>query len=372
MPSKTRLFEFDALRALAIVLIVLSHLNAYVTDPAFVQMFRVINYGFPLFLFGLSLFFFVSGFTLYYNSAVVSNRKDAMGFLKKRVVRIYPLYWGAIATFFVLGIGDWPNRSSVIIQICGAQGLLAPRFMESVTLWFIGVILLYYLLYIVFAGLSYNSKYMFSAILGFLFFFAILRAAFNIVDFRFFLYYGIFIAGIIACKYNLLYARDAKSSSTIAATLLFFIALLAVASITHFTARLYVFNGLQIGDTPVLASTALTIAFANALAFLFIYSSFNIARLSLPSVGKTARKLIYAIAFSSYCVYLFHVQVLTLFASALNETMLAASEKDVIILVCGVTLIFLLCYAIQAGENNIVRKVAAYRHKKRGPYNTTE
>lgn len=358
-----RLPELDALRAFAIVLILLVHLITYVKDPTFVRIISAINYGFPLWFFGLSLFFFVSGYALYYSNPVASNRKDVISFFKKRVVRIYPLYWGAIAVFLGLGISYWPNRSSIIIQICGAQGFLAPRFVEPVvTLWFIVVILLYYLLYIVLAWLSYNSKYMFSAILAFFFFFTMLRAAFNIIDFRFFVYYAIFIAGIIACKYNILYARDAKSSSTISATLLLVVALLAVATGSYFLLTPFIFSGLDSSNTAFLASTALAIVLANVLSLLFIFSSFNIARLSLPLLSNTARKLIYSIAFSSYCVYLFHRPILTLFAEALNETKLAVFEKNVMILVCGVTLVFLLCYAIQAGENKIVSKFKAYKH----------
>jgi peptidoglycan/LPS O-acetylase OafA/YrhL len=358
IPSNKRLTELDALRAAAIGLILLNHLPAYIITPTFAHIENLIEIGFPVWLFGLSLFFFVSGFALCHSNMIISDRKDATGFLKKRALRIYPLYWVAIAAFIALDIGYWPDRSSIIIQICGAQGVLSPRFVEPVVpLWFVGVILLYYLLYLVFAALSYDAKYMFSAMLGFFFSFAMLRLAFNIIDFRFFLYYGIFIAGIIARRYNLLYGRDAKKSSTVYATLLLLVVLLTVAS-PHIIVRTlpYAYAELGVGSTSLDLQTVLAIALANAVVLLFIYASFNIARLTLPLMSKTTLKLILAISLASYCVYLFHMPFLDLLAAALGATRIAALAQDTIILVCGIPLLFLFGYALQVRTNNLIRK----------------
>lgn len=358
MPSNKRLTELDALRAAAIGLILLNHLPAYVTTPTFAHIESLIEIGFPVWLFGLSLFFFVSGFALCHSNMVISNRKDAIGFLKKRALRIYPLYWVAIAAFIALDIGFWSNPSSIIIQICGAQGLLSPRFVEPVIpLWFIGVILLYYLLYLVFAALSYDAKYMFFAMLGCFLSFATLRLAFNIIDFRFFLYYAIFIAGIIARKYNLLYGRDARRSSTAYATLLLLVVLLAVAS-PHIILRTlpYAYAGLGVDNTSLDVQAVLAIALSNAVALLFIYASFNVARLSLPLMSKTTMKLILVISLSSYCVYLFHMPFLDLLVAALGATRIAALTQDIIIIVCGIPLLFLIGYALQVRTNNLIRK----------------
>jgi peptidoglycan/LPS O-acetylase OafA/YrhL len=357
MPSNKRLIELDALRAVAILMILFDfgHLDIYVANPTFTYIITTITYHFPLSLFGLSLFIFISGFVLCHNNTAISNRKDAISFLKKRVIRIYPLYWVAIAAFIGLGISYW-DKYTTIIQICGAQGLLSPRFGGPVdTLWFIGVILLYYLLYLVFAALSYNTKYMFSAMLGFFFFFAILRLAFSIVEFRFFVYYAIFIAGIIARRYNLLYGRDAKKSSTVYAIFLL-IATLAVTSLHRIALVSYVYAELEFTSTPLNVQTVLIITLANALALLFIYASFNIARLSLPLISKTTLKLILAISLSSYCVYLFHRPFLLVITAALGVTHLAALAQNIIILVCGIPLLFLFGYALQVRENSLVRK----------------
>ncbi|MGA7076302.1 MAG: acyltransferase family protein [Halobacteriota archaeon] len=355
MPLNKRLIELDALRAAAIGLVLLTHLAAYVRAPAYVRSIEVINYGFPLAQYGLFLFVFISGFALCHNNVVIRSRKDAIGFLKKRAIRIYPLYWVALAAFLALGILPRANLSAVIIHICGAQGLLSPQFVTPVqTLWFVGVILLYYSLYPIFAALSYNAKYMVSAMLGFFFVFAILHLAFNIIDARFFLYYWIFIAGIVARKYNLLYGRDASKSLTAYATILFLVAVLAIVSLPTVAPTLpHVYVGGLI--TPLHIQTVLLLAFDIVLGLLFIYASFNIARLTLPLMSKTTLKLILAISLSSYCVYLFHDPFLFLIRRESYATHISALAQNILI-VCGIPLLFLLGYALQVTANSLVRK----------------
>ncbi|MGZ7169405.1 MAG: acyltransferase family protein, partial [Halobacteriota archaeon] len=173
-----RLLELDALRALAIILILVHHLAGYAYTPSLLELVDRIDYHiFPLFFFGLSLFFFASGYALYYNHTTFNTMRAVGGFLKKRAIRIYPLYWIAIAAFIVLGIGAWGNNIAwIIAQICGAQGLLAPRFGTPViTLWFIGVILLFYLIYPFVVSFSSTSKQLVLALLTPLLLFVVLR-----------------------------------------------------------------------------------------------------------------------------------------------------------------------------------------------------
>lgn len=95
-----RLLELDMLRALAITMIVIGHTAAYVTTPL---LFGVLDkLSVYLFIFGLSLFFFVSGFVLYYSHGGIETTADTLAFWKKRVIRIYPLYWLALISVFVL------------------------------------------------------------------------------------------------------------------------------------------------------------------------------------------------------------------------------------------------------------------------------
>src|SRR5665647_176535 len=158
MPSDKRLFELDALRAVAIVLIVFFHLDLFIKNNIFTLTLNGINYIFPEWFYGLSLFFFISGFVLHHNHPAISNRNEAIDFLKRRVARIYPLYWVAFAVFITLGITlgmDAWNFFLAAIYFCSLQIFFPPMGELFGLLWFVSLILLYYLIYLVLAMLSH-------------------------------------------------------------------------------------------------------------------------------------------------------------------------------------------------------------------------
>jgi peptidoglycan/LPS O-acetylase OafA/YrhL len=362
---KKRLFELDALRALAIIFIVVHHLIDYAyTYLSLPEVFYYVDFQiFPFFFFGLALFFFVSGYALYYNNKTFSTKHAVRGFLKRRAIRIYPLYWVAVAVFIVLGIGEWgDNIAWIIAQICGAQGLLAPRFGTPViTLWFIGVILLFYLIYPLVVSISNMSKRLalVFALSMPLLLFVVLRLAFNIVDFRFFVYYALFFGGLVASKYDVLYRYSEKLSYFKISVLLLFFALALIASVSLFDAQLqeFFYIGLNTSASSLTTSTVLGITLADLLGLLFIYVAFTLSRLIRPSISRTARKAISGIAFSSYCVYLFHRPVFELLINALDATQLVSLQKVVLLFACGIPLTFVVGYALQRGWDNLLAKV---------------
>jgi len=376
MPSNKRLYELDALRAVAIVLIVFTHFFYFVRIDVLILTANSINFVFPVWFYGLSLFFFISGFVLHYKHPVISSRQDAIDFLKRRVVRIYPLYWIALAVFILLGIAlerDVWNFFSVAIYFCGLQVFSPPGHHEWFgLLWFVGVILLYYLIYLVLARLSHAPKLLLAAVLGFPLFFVALRLVFNIVDSRFFVYYGLFIAGVIASKYNLLYRSNANRRHTAYSIALFCGVISVVALVTkltqHISSNVYeptaslsdAFSMLNEPAAPLSFANFIVIVLANALALLFIYWSFNSMRLILPSVSVTTRKLVAAIAFASYSIYLFHLPFLWLLSAVLYAAHVAWVP---VILLGSVPVVFLLCYAIQLRENMFIRKYMGRRQQ---------
>lgn len=194
-------------------MIVIAHTAGYVTTPALLRVIH--NLFFYLVLFGLSLFFFLSGFVLYYSHDGIETTADALAFWKKRVIRIYPLYWLALVSVFVLETyhieANLPNLigvsfSSMLMQLLGLQALLAPRFINPVTTgWFVGVILIFYLIYPLMVYHSRDGANLILASCAVLLPFVVMRLAFDIIDFRFFMYYGIFVAGILASKYGTMY-----------------------------------------------------------------------------------------------------------------------------------------------------------------------
>ncbi len=96
------LFNLQALRAIAAIMVVFHHLQAMVSD-AF-GPFTQSAYG----AFGVDIFFVVSGFIMFYSNQ--NFQKSSGYFLQSRLWRIVPLYW--IATLFIVAlyiVGFRPN-----------------------------------------------------------------------------------------------------------------------------------------------------------------------------------------------------------------------------------------------------------------------
>ena len=121
--NRRLLQEIELIRALAIIIIVFAHLHWYMRISSYQSTIDSIS-TFTAQI-GLSLFFFVSGFILYYNYNTFESTKSILKFYKKRLKRIFPLFWIAITLFAVLGLyGVIPyHMGSVeyIIRISGFQ-----------------------------------------------------------------------------------------------------------------------------------------------------------------------------------------------------------------------------------------------------------
>jgi peptidoglycan/LPS O-acetylase OafA/YrhL len=114
---KTRMFHLDLIRALAILIIVifihmpffLKDTNAYstlqqeISLPTFqVNLSMIQIFGFYLSYFGLSLFIFISGYSIYMNNHYFKSSEDIFNFWRKRAIRIFPLFWIAFIVSLVL------------------------------------------------------------------------------------------------------------------------------------------------------------------------------------------------------------------------------------------------------------------------------
>lgn len=175
---------------------------------------------------GLTLFFFLSGFAIDLNNKGIASQADIMAFFRKRAKRIYPLYWVAVALNLVIflalvpqlhldvsqalatfppEVGRYDSLSSVVIIFLGAQGLLYPRFIGLEGNWFIGTILICYLLYPIIAYFGKNNALRITLV-SIAVFCGLLAVHFtlNVVgDTRLYTFFGIFVAGIIASRANL-------------------------------------------------------------------------------------------------------------------------------------------------------------------------
>lgn len=96
--NKPNLDYIQALRALAALMVVLHHAKAFLVGTVYEKL------SFDLFwpgAFGVDLFFIISGFIIVYTSYDYT-RKDLPTFIKKRFIRIWPLYFIATMIYALL------------------------------------------------------------------------------------------------------------------------------------------------------------------------------------------------------------------------------------------------------------------------------
>lgn len=154
--KRERIFYLDFIRALAVILILLTHYNAlflYKVPQSInnvVITYRICN----LYIgdFGVSLFFIISGAALMY---VYENKCDLKAFYKKRILGIYPLFWlSYIIAYVIQKVVYHVDYSGIpvknfIYSVIGFDSYLAgimPTF-YIVGEWFLGCIILVYILF---------------------------------------------------------------------------------------------------------------------------------------------------------------------------------------------------------------------------------
>jgi peptidoglycan/LPS O-acetylase OafA/YrhL len=360
--TSLRLSELDALRVIGLSFVLIAHLPTYLNGDQLLSTLIAINVSFSMAFLGLSLFFFVSGFVIYRNNAI-RNKRDTTEFLKKRVLRIYPLYWAALLVFIVgatakgVSLGSTLydlSPATILIQVVGAQGLLSPRFVTPIlTLWFVGVILICYTLYPLVAFFSDSSTQLTLSILGSFILFVTLRVAFGIVDFRFFVFYAIFIAGVLFSKCDVLYKPGSRSPLIRYAPFLSLTAVLIV--IVFINLSISNANALDVNEASLFSiPTIFAIILADALALWFIYSLFGTIRLCTPRLSQNTLRLVFILSFASYAAYLFHRPFLGTVAELLALIHVQAFVSDLTVIVFAVPLLFVFSYFIQSKENDLM------------------
>ena len=324
----------------------------------------------------------MSGFVIYRNNTI-RDRKSTITFFRKRVLRIYPLYWVALVIlFFASTRGVISNQaitnhtivnntitnynlspSTIVINIVGAQGIASPRFVApNLVLWFIGIILLFYLLYPLIAYFSYSVNYMVFAIVGSLAIFVLLHAFLGLVDFRFFVFYGTFVAGILSSKFGIFYGTNNKRFTSPYVVAVFLVATLALVLIAN--SWLFLVIDIVVPSIPHLSiSVVVAIVISNILVFLLAYFIFKVLRLFVPRMSAKALKLISALSFATYAVYLFNRPFLGALEVFLAGSRLTPFVSDILIILCGLPLLFLFSYIIQSAENGFISALKRARPK---------
>lgn len=154
MHPRQRLFYLDWIRALAALLIVVTHFN----NPYLESTRYFVNRPFGIYIgsLGVSLFLIISGAALMYTYGE-REHLDVKHFYYKRAKSLYPMFWVAficanIFLFFRNGghLFIPRHRSTIILSLFGLDGYASAFGLGTFyTLgeWFLGFIILFYLVF---------------------------------------------------------------------------------------------------------------------------------------------------------------------------------------------------------------------------------
>jgi len=338
---KERLIVFDFIRLFAIVMVVLSHNIRFGTFPISSLYLGVLGNG---------LFFFISGYLIYLNNNSINSKADIIHFYKKRLLRIYPLYIVAVIVHVIITTlisGSSYNSFEVIVSMLGLQMVFYPKFITYPFLWFIGMILIYYLIYpliIYFSQKNWIKYLIYSCIsIGLLIIFRLLT---GLIGGGVFEYYFIFVAGVLSGMLNIF-----KSKYLLPLTLLSLILFIGCVCITQ-TFHPMISDTLTLSSTVVINTIsiiALRIIYAISAIFTlyFVYNRLHI--------GQTMMKIITYGAFAAYAVYLFDRSYFTSMNALLSSFInISPLGYDILFLFLLLPILFILCYYIQKGENKVI------------------
>ncbi|MFX0079035.1 MAG: acyltransferase family protein [Candidatus Hermodarchaeota archaeon] len=380
-----KLPEIDMIRIISILIVVvlihipLSYAYCFYVDLNQFGVFLVNNVGIYV---AMGSFAFVSGFGLYLNpnNRNLNSSRKILAFLKKRFIRIFPLYWVAIILFlFFVGYLDI-DPLYLLYHFLGLQIIVAPYFgPPMLTLWFIGIIVIYYLIYLV-INLRESIKWIIPASIVILFFFIFLNGIFGLVEIRFFLYYLLFIFGMITAliytspEYARVKERLSKMRPAVSLLIPLLTTILGFIAFTLLTQFVYFFFILEYGSSNFhfilelhpdffqLASAILLINLIIASFIIFVFSLFKVIFRGFGFIdSKRKIELVVSVtAYSTYSVYLFHRIFLTIFTAimtfGLNINMLAA--QNLYIVLVFVPFIFLFSYLIQKAYDRLWKLVS--------------
>ena len=181
--------SFDIIRAISAIAIVLSHYSytfyeyaIHESGPEFLG-FKNGDAG-GIFV---DIFFMLSGAALLYNHRSLGSLKEVLDFFKKRWLSIFPMFYIAWTVMYIINslrVGSWfwggPRRNFLLSAI-GMDGYFLHLGMNYYNLgeWFLGGIILLYLLYPLLLFLWNKAKIPSTVLITFIFLFNLRRHYFS-------------------------------------------------------------------------------------------------------------------------------------------------------------------------------------------------
>ena len=152
-----RLFYLDFVRTIAVFLIIVTHYNAafvFYNNPPMYEKCILFEMPFNIYIgnLGVSLFLIISGCSLMY---VYNEKCEIFSFYKKRFLSIFPMFWLAYLSIFLLkfylekGVDQTIPKWKIIYSILGMAGYLSEYGVNFYILgeWFLGFIIIFYIIF---------------------------------------------------------------------------------------------------------------------------------------------------------------------------------------------------------------------------------
>lgn len=353
--TKSNIQIYDILRDIAIICIIFAHMGSY-TNLTFFGKYA--DYFARI---GLIIFFFISGFLFQYNNKI-SFKKDIILSIKKRAKRIYPLFWLSILITIILDRFHLNIHSQnmkifdILIASFGLQGLF-PMFKIPYALWYIGVILIFYMVSYFLIYYARDLKHIVAysiAIFALLF---LVRYEFGIIYINVFVYYFVFFAGfIIGFICNSKNMSDGNIKSISITSLFLICSLYLIYRLTCSMMGTYYMNEYGIINESGILSTLkngvfksvfiydIVIFFVLIIVGMIIYNKSYFT----PNLDRfISNEIFFKAAYSSYAVYLFHIQILSLIKRVFDLILVESAIKDYLMLILGIPILFIIGYQIQ-------------------------
>lgn len=309
---------FDIIRGFGILYIIaVHHGNEYYGGILNTQLDSIVTYNI------LGALFFISGYLLASKYAI-NKYIDISNFLKKRFMRIYPLYVLAIVTFyFVFDISiKTLFLNAAFVSIVTRDSLL--------TLWFVSIACSFYLMYpLIMYKYSFIKLLFLTTVLFIAGLTLYLLSNNKYLDIRFVLYLPIFSAGIFLSKHQLLiFKKNVFLLLSITAFLSFSYSFIHYLDINHQAFK-------------YLSQILMMLSFSHVLFFLH-------HRLSTYAVPK----FVIILSYSSYAMYLLHRQ---LFEIAYNTVIFNSNfSKILLMIIFLVPFLIFFSYYFQKIYDNLV------------------
>jgi len=338
--------EVDILKATAIVLIVFCHLDNYVSCYDLIRL--VDTYAAII---GLSIFFFISGFLLSQTDSVINSMKDIKKFYMKKFIRIFPLYWVALASLIIIfgllqinpGHVSPYNFSldNLLLYFFGLQGIFPYNDIQS--MWFVGVIVLFYLLYPIIVYLSKNLFEIFVVSSVILILLLILHFFLGLIATGALQYYPLFISGIFVNQ--IVYSSKKIVDKNFLKKILFSnVILIFIIFLVLVVRKFYQLNLQFLPDLLLICAM---------ISLCIVYLIFTHLFIKIPGKIMVFLSLI---AFATYAIYLFQHQFLAVFALITDVFVRNIILQDVIILTFGFVGAILCGIIIQKIEQYLFMK----------------